>query len=229
MLKKFSIGIISVIFVLYVFCPSIMNYINPLSKPIIAVKATKYIKFDHKMNVKLLGVHKYFLEPFSFEAKFELMNEPKLIFIVYLYPDNFKIIGDNYAEVCFDYVINNIVKADIKKAFNDTVTASIEYDYNRWKWNNYEIYEKDVRDMLLSDFNGVASNVNIRVYLKNKDLELDYDKFYDAIKKYKEVWDNNFVITLVVNEGIEYNEIILPIKEICDKNSLKKYLTIKLL
>lgn len=226
MLKKFFVGIISFIFVLYIFCPSIMNYMNPLSKPIIAVKATKYIEFDHKMNVKLLGVHKYFPEPFSFEAKFELKDEPKLVFIVYLNPDNFKISGDNYAEVCFDYVINNIVKADIKKAFDDTVTASIEYDYNRWQWNNYKIYEKDVEDMLLSDFSGAASNVNIRVYLKKKDTDLDYDKFYDVIKKYKEVWDSDFDITLVVNEGMKYNEIVLPIKEIYDKDSLKKYFTI---
>lgn len=228
MFKKLFFGIISFIFVLYIFCPSIMNYINPLSKPIIAVKATKYVKFDHKMDVKLLGVHKYFPEPFSFEAEFKLKNEPKLVFRVYLNPSNFKISGDNYEKVCFNYVINNIVKNDLKKAFDDTVTASIEYEYNynHWQWNNYKMYEKNVLDMLLSDFSGAASNVNIRVYLKKKDINLDYDKFYDSIKKYKEVWGNDFGITLVVNEGIEYNEIILPIKGIYDKESLKKYLTI---
>lgn len=190
-MKRILMVVFCLLIIMYLLVPGVINYINPLSKPIAVSIAKNYLESKYDIEVKKIGkIKSYFPEPGYFEIEFNLSGFNDINFIVNVSHKDFSVISDTYYENVFNYVFHKKLDSVIKAAFEGDVDIRPDY---KWIYNSdIQLYKNNVLDMDLSDFKKYIENITIRVYVKDikmNDLQFNYDKLYEFVN----ICNNSFL------------------------------------
>lgn len=210
---------------MYLLIPGVINYINPLSKPITASIAKNYLESNYDIKVRKTGkIESYFLESGYFQIEFNLNGFKDINFIVNVSHKDLSIINDTYYESVFNYVFHKELDKVVAEAIEGYVDMKSDY---KWDYNSdIRLPKNNVSDMNLRDFKQYVKNITIRIFANDTRktcLQFNYEKLYEFINicndSFKDT-DNFINIHLYDSGNANGKTIIIPIGRIKSKDAI---------
>lgn len=205
-MKKFLRTILIIFILLYVFSGlfrEIINYINPLSKPIVALIAKNYVEKEYNIDVNIDNVVAYFPEPSGFSVYFTVKEEP---YIKFSYGTNLSLntSGDTYYDGVFDYVFKRDIDDIIKNTFGEDLINYEQESFvtvNKEKKSDINL-RKNISDLTISDFKNYVRSASIDINLKGDKIDIyNFSEFYNLIKIYKSFPDKYKYISVYFKDN----------------------------
>lgn len=222
---KILIAIFCLFIIMYLLIPGVINYINPLSKPIAVSIAKDYLESNYDIEVRKKGkIKSYFLEPGYFQIEFNLIGFKDINFIVNVSHKDLSIINDTYYESVFNYVFHKELDKVIAEAIEGDVDIKLDY---KWDYNSdIRLPKNNVSDINLRDFKQYVKNITIRIFVNNTKktyLQFDYEKLYEFINNCNNSFgdmDNRINIHLYDSVNASGKTINIPIEKVKSKDAL---------
>lgn len=187
-----------------------VNFINPLTKHIVAMIGENEIEKKYNIKVDVYASEKFFLEPSEYCVYMKKSSQPDIKFE---YVTNYSLSKrtDNYLDSVFDYVSKRELSDEWKKIFKDEFVkyeqrCSLKPEAKKIVLNRY--LNMNTSSLNIEYFKDDVDFIESNIYLKSNNIDIDYSEFYNLIKYYQSFPTERIFIKLYSEKEDPYTSIL---------------------